>query len=143
MTFNIPTPKNATQPRVITPHNNYPTPNYISNDEDKDKDDKHTPNLALPPDEVDQISEPWYNLRPRYSVACAVLNQQTGALEEYPALMRGPNRKVWHNTYRNDLCRLVQGMPDCSDGTNTIFFIPQSAVPAGRKITYEKKECSI
>ena len=34
-------------------------------------------------------------------------------------------------------------MPGRPDGTNTIKFIPKSSVPAGRKVTYGKKECTV
>ena len=62
--------------------------------------DKHTFNLPLPPDKINQISKPRYNLQSRYTVACAFLNQQTGELEEYPALIKGPDKQIWHNAYR-------------------------------------------
>ena len=134
ITYNVPTPKS-----------NHPNnaPNYISDDDyDSDDDDDGTI-LSLPDDTPDPTTTPRYNLRSRYAVACAVLNLDTGDMEEYPALIRGKDKKVWFNAYRNDLCRLAQGMPGRPDGTDTIHFIKRDQVPKHKKVTYGKKECTI
>ena len=84
-----------------------------------------------------------YNLRPRQQYACAVVNADTGKLEEYGALVKGDNKNVWITAYANDLGRLAQGVGNRVKGTNTIFFIPFWDVPPGKKVTYGKKEVSI
>ena len=104
---------------------------------------------VIPPDDeetlleevifADKTNQPRYNLRSHAPVACAVTNEATGALEGYTRLLRGPDRDTWHNAYGNDICRLAQGMPGRPEGTNTIFFIPRSAVPRGSRVTYGKK----
>ena len=43
----------------------------------------------------------------------------------------------------NDLGRLAQGMGGRVKGTDTIFFISKSQVPAGQKITYCQQEATI
>ena len=83
-----------------------------------------------------------YNLRSRRQFAGAVVNEKTGKLEEYSALIKGPDRAVWERSYGNDLGRLAQGIDDVK-GTNTIFFIPHHEVPKDRRVTYGKKEVSI
>ena len=133
ITYNVPTPKSYPPP----------TPNYISDDEYDSDDNDDGEILSLPDDTPDPPATPRYNLRSRYAVACAVLNEESGALEEYPALIRGKNKDVWYNAYGNDLCRLAQGMPGRPDGTDTIKFIHPNRIPKGRKVTYGKKECTI
>ena len=77
------------------------------------------------------------------AIALVVLNNETTELEEYPALVKGKEGKKWHKAYGNDLCCLAQGMPwqkhGTDKGTNTIKFIPRSAVPAHKKIIHGKK----
>ena len=78
ITYNVPTPKS-----------NHPTnaPNYIS-DEGYDSDDDDDSTILSPPDDTpDPTTTPRYNLCSRYAVACAVLNLDTGHMEEYPALI--------------------------------------------------------
>ena len=129
VTYNIPTPKNG--PHIIPP------------------DDEINDDLVMM---HDPISTPRYNLRSSNKKttqqhALAVLNQTTGSLENYPALIKGKDKATWANAYGNDLCRLAQGMPGRKHGTdvgtNTIKFIPRSAIPSNKKVTYGKKECSI
>ena len=77
-----------------------------------------------------------YSLASSY-LALAVLNKTTGDLEEYPALMRRPEKDTWFEAYGNDLYRLAQGMPGqkygTDVGTETIKFIPRSQVPSNKK----------
>ena len=84
-----------------------------------------------------------YNLRSRQQHACAVINKDTGKLEEYSALAKGSDKELWIRAYANDLGRLAQGVGNRIKGTNTIFFIPRCDVPPDKKITYGKKEVSI
>ena len=108
----------------------------------KEKHEKHTPTIILY--NADEITEKThtYHLRPRQH-ACLVLNAETGKLEEYSALIKGPEKDLWTKAYANDLGRLAQGVGNRIDGTNTIFFIPKSDVPPNKRVTYGKKEVSI
>ena len=134
LTYNVPTPKQNQPTNVL---------NYISDDED-DSDDDDDGTILSPPDDIpDPHLTPRYNLRSRYAVACAVLNLETGDMEEYPALIRGKDKDTWFNAYGNDICRLAQGMPGRPDGTDTIHFIRRDQVPKHKKVTYGKKECTI
>ncbi len=65
---------------------------------------------------------------------------------EYRHLIANPKtRPMWTHSYGNKLRRLAQGMPGCTKGTDTIFFIPRHKVPKERTkdITYELITCSI
>ena len=102
------------------------------------------PHLIEPDVDIpDTPTPPRYNLRSRYSVAAAVLNKKTGALEGFPALIKGDDKEIWHRSYANDLGRLAQGIGNRVEGTNTVFFIPKSAVPKHKRVTYGKKECTL
>ena len=58
--------------------------------------------------------------------------------------MRGPDKDIWKTSLANNLGRLAHvvgtRMPT---GTNTIFFIPHSAIPAGLTVTYSRLVASI
>ena len=69
----------------------------------------------------------------------AVLDEDTGELMEYRALMKHPRyRTLYAQSYAKELGRLAQGIPGVVKGTNTIFFVDKSDVPADRwrDITY-------
>ena len=129
----------VTQPRVVEAET-------VSREQPKTT----TPTLLPPkptivpyePHEVSEVRHN-YNLRSSRKYACAVTNEKTGKLEEYGALVKGPNKHTWTKAYANDLGRLAQGVGSRIKGTNTIFFIPRRDVPPGRKVTYGKKEVSI
>ena len=72
-----------------------------------------------------------------------MINEETGKLEEYGALLKGPDKEVWEKAYANDLGRLAQGVQGRIEGTNTVFFISHSEVPKEKRVTYGKKEVSI
>ena len=67
----------------------------------------------------------------------------------YNHLVEGPDKNLWLHSIANDLGRLAQGVGkkrpvnDGVAGTDTIFFIRKSDVPAGRQVTYCKQEASI
>ncbi len=83
-----------------------------------------------------------YQLRSRmnqvtHDHANSVIDEVTGHSLEYRHLSTGPDHAVWTKSLANDLGRLAQGVGTrMPTGTNTIFFIPRHAVPAGRKVTY-------
>ena len=83
-----------------------------------------------------------YNLRKR-QLAYAVMNKETGKLEEYSALVKGPDKEIWEKAYANDLGRLAQVIQGRIEGTKTVFFIAESEVPKDKRVTYGKKEVSI
>jgi len=69
----------------------------------------------------------------------AVLDEDTGELMEYRAVMKNPKyRPLYAKSYSKELGRLAQGLPGLVDGTNTIFFIPKRDVPLERwrDVTY-------
>ena len=68
-----------------------------------------------------------------------VLDEETGELMEYRKLRKNPNyRLLYRNSYAKEIRRLEQGMSGLVEGTNTIFFIEKTAVPADRwkDVTY-------
>ena len=73
----------------------------------------------------------------------AVLDPISGALHEYRALSRGPDSATWVRALANDLGLLAQGVGGRITGTNTIFFVPRSAIPKDRKVTYARLVASI
>ena len=76
--------------------------------------------------------------------ANTVIDKNTGQALEYYHLMRGPDKDIWKTSLANDLGRLAQGVVTrIPTGTNTVFFIPRSAVPAGRTVTYLQLVASI
>ena len=62
-----------------------------------------------------------------------VLDENTGELMEYRNLMKNPKYcPLYQNSYSKEIGRLAQGMPFLVEGTNTMFFIYKTAVPADR-----------
>jgi hypothetical protein len=74
--------------------------------------------------------------------AMAVLHPETGQAQEYPALSTNPATKdTWVRSFANKLGRLAQGVSNRVQGTDTIFFVPFSAVPTDRTVTYGRIVC--
>ena len=68
-----------------------------------------------------------------------MIDTNTGHSLEYSHLMRGPYKDIWKTSLENDLGRLAQGVGTrMPTGTNMVFFIPRSAVPDGRTVTYSQ-----
>ena len=75
--------------------------------------------------------------------ACAVTDPKTGQQMEYRHLIKNPDTKaIWELSCANEYGRLTNGIRDI-EGTNTIRFIPLSAIPRGRKPTYSRYVCEI
>jgi hypothetical protein len=76
-------------------------------------------------------------------LAHAVLHPETGVALEYRTLsMEDPTTTTtWVRSFANELGRLAQGVGDCIQGTDTIFFIPFAAVPSNRTVTYGRLVC--
>ena len=71
-------------------------------------------------------------------IALSVIDEDTGQPLEYKDLMKSKKYKnVWAKSYANELGRLNQGIRNIP-GTNTMFFINKSEIPADRHkdITY-------
>ena len=69
--------------------------------------------------------------------AYSVIDPTSGIAKEYKQLSKDPaTSKLWTRSFANELGRLAQGVGDRLKGTNTCFFIPKSAVPNGRTVTY-------
>ena len=81
-------------------------------------------------------------------IAAAVLDGDTGELLEYRHLMKNPKyKKIWGNSFGNEVGRLAQGMPgriSKEKATNTMFFITQDEIPPDRRryVTYARVVCN-
>ena len=72
----------------------------------------------------------------------SVVEDTTGELLEYRHLIRHDKYKqLWEAGMCRELGQLSQGFVE-TKGTSTIFFIPRSKVPAGRKVTYMTIVCT-
>ena len=68
-----------------------------------------------------------------------VIDTDTGQSLEYSHLMRGPNKDIWKKILANGLGRIAQGVDTrIPTGTNKVFFIPCSSIPAGHTVTYSQ-----
>jgi len=62
-------------------------------------------------------------------------NPDTGELTKYKELSQSSNGKLWQAANAMEIHRLAQGN-DTIPRTNTMFFIPVSAIPKGKCATY-------
>ncbi|KAI2493168.1 Reverse transcriptase (RNA-dependent DNA polymerase) [Fragilaria crotonensis] len=62
-------------------------------------------------------------------------NPDTGRLAEYRELSHCSEGPLWQQSNAEEIGRLAQGYGDVK-GTNTMYFIPVTAIPADRKATY-------
>ena len=75
-----------------------------------------------------------------------VLDEETKQMLSYRQLLQHPKYKDdWAISSANEFGRLAQGLKGRVKGTNTIFFIPKSQVPADRlkDVTYGKFVCKV
>jgi hypothetical protein len=71
------------------------------------------------------------------SMAKAVIHSTTGANMEYRGLISDDETfPTWDPAAANEFGRLAQGVGGRIEGSNTIFFIPRSAVPRNKTVTY-------
>jgi hypothetical protein len=69
--------------------------------------------------------------------ANSVINKETGASLGYRHLINDASTfTIWNEAAENEFGRLAQGVGNCIDGSNTIFFIPRQAVRKGKIVTY-------
>ena len=67
----------------------------------------------------------------------AVLNSETGKLEEYRTLLKGVDKILWERANSKEVARLAQGRKDGSvKGTETLHFIAADQLPKGKIPTY-------
>ena len=65
-------------------------------------------------------------------------------LQEFPHLIKGPDREIWLKYLANEFGRLAQGASKRIEGTKTMYFIPKEEVPfKTKKVTYPKIVCDI
>ena len=73
----------------------------------------------------------------------AVLDPATGKTHGYTQLIRGPGKGTWTTAFSNDIGSLAQGVWNRVKGTNTVFFVRHSEVPAGKRVAYGQIVVSI
>ena len=141
---------------------NSTTPNYISQDEDDDEQHTKMHEQRYPRRIHQTVNQVLMANDLSYDVAMMVNETSTkttkpnsgtswlgemansvlgkdGAILEYRHLIADPaTRAVWQRAFGNEIGRLAQGMPGRVEGTNTIFFIRRTDIPADRKgdVTY-------
>ena len=79
---------------------------------------------------------------PNTATVNAVYSTTEGRSLQYRQLLHTPDKHTWIQSLSNEFGRLAQGN-DRVRGTNTIFFIPKSKIPAGRAPTYASIVVSI
>ena len=73
-----------------------------------------------------------------------MIDKVTGQSMDLHQLFQAPNKSIWSTNLANYLRRLTQGVGNCMPrGTNTVFYIPNSRVPANRKVTYARMVITI
>ena len=100
-----------------------------------------TTTVKLPPklqhildNEITRASDP--TIHPLMKLN-AVLNAETGKLEEYRTLLKGVDKILWERGCSKEVARLAQGRKDGSvKGTETLHFIDADQLPAGKIPTY-------
>ena len=127
---------------VTYPSANEPTPNLISQDEMGPSQNTRAAvrNRLLSAIEISgtvpsprQLASRKFSTQFLTDYANAVMDNETGELLEYRHLIKRPKYKVpWKYSFGNEVGRLAQGMPGRTTGTNTIFFIHKSEIPAER-----------
>ena len=69
----------------------------------------------------------------------AIIDPISGASLEYRHLIQNDQtRRTWNRSFAKELGCLTNGVLAQIKGTNTIKFIPKTAVPPGRKVTYRR-----
>jgi hypothetical protein len=70
----------------------------------------------------------------------AALHVDSGESIEYQALLKSSDGHIWECSCTEGIAHLAQRFPaggiPASEGTNTLFLIPITAMPAGRKAMY-------
>ena len=70
-----------------------------------------------------------------------IYNPDTGIKLTYDSL-RKLDKDRWETSFANEIGRLAQGVGErMKSGNDNMFFIPKSAIPANRKVTYANPVC--
>ena len=70
-----------------------------------------------------------------------IYHPDTGTKQTYDSL-RKTNKARWERSFANEIGRLAQGVGErMKSGNDNMFFIPKSAIPANRKVTYANPVC--
>jgi hypothetical protein len=132
----IPAPTRATPTRV--PHQ-YPTRARTPPAVTQDNDPHHANHVATILPGAPTLAHP---CQAHSHLANAVLHPEAGVALEYCTLSTDPTTTTtWVHSFANELGRLAQGVGDRVRGTDTIFFIPFTAVPSDRTVTYGRIVC--
>ena len=79
-------------------------------------------------------NQPQIYVPPNY--AYAIVDPESGKELEYRDLIKLEKYKdVWSASFTRELHQLAQGTEEIN-GTNTIYFVPHSKIPHGRRVTY-------
>ena len=65
-----------------------------------------------------------------------VLDPTIVKTQGYTQLIRGPDKYTWTTAFSNNIGRLAHVVGNRVKGTNSIFFVHHSDVPAGKQVTY-------
>ena len=93
-----------------------------------------------------KLAQRRFPLQTLCEIAGAVMDDETGELLEYRQLIKHNKfKRVWGTAFGNEIGRLAQGIPERVEGTNTFFFIDQSAIPKDRTkdVTYARICCNV
>jgi hypothetical protein len=152
----IPTPApRDNQPHVIPDDNGIASPQLQPSHNQLPPNTAHLiPQDNEQPPRVPQYGHPHkYNTRAAAScfqcfpnLANAIINESTGEAYKYKQLITGTitghTKATWSTSFPNKIGRLALGIGSrLSKGTNTIFFVKKSQVPAYRKVTYGRIVC--
>jgi len=70
-----------------------------------------------------------------------IYNPDTGVNQTYDSLRR-TDKAHWERSFANEIGRLAQGVGErMKSGSDNMFFIPKSASPVNRKVTYANPLC--
>ena len=98
------------------------------------------------PPQFESIADRVARRRREKEAVHSVLDQETGQLLEYRALLKHPRfKEVWSRSASDEFGRLAQGIGGRIKGTDTIRFIFKHEVPQDRfkDVTYIKFVCTI
>ena len=70
------------------------------------------------------------------------VNPDTGEIAQYPELSKCSEGKLWEESNMDEWGRLMNGHDTMAKGTNTLKFIPRSAIPHNKKTTYMAVVCA-
>ena len=121
--------------------------NITCHDQNMMTDDNHLPVLDEHPTKLlshwsQPSAPPTTTSKQTMNSANAVYDPISGTYLEYRELLKTSEKKVWQNSFSNELGRLSQGYKKNNiKGTNTLHFIPWSKLPKHKKPTHARMCC--